>query len=42
MLKKHVFRLQDKIGVLEDETHASGGKSLSATEIAARDKPPHY
>lgn len=40
-LKKYMVQLQDKIGALEN-TSAPGDKGLSATEQAARDKPPHY
>ena len=41
-LKKHMTKMKDKINVLEDTSSASDGEELSVTEMAARDKPPHY
>lgn len=38
-LKARISRLEGKS---EDAQQDSGEKSLSATDIAARDKPPHY
>lgn len=43
LLKKQLARFKDKIEGLEDEINAgSGEKGMSVTEIAARNKPPHY
>ena len=42
-LKKQLSRIKDKVDGLQDEINSSGtDKGLSVTEIAARDKPPHY
>lgn len=44
ILKKRSAGLQARIGELEDSAKDGGGddKGLSVTEIAARNKPPHY
>ena len=42
LLKKHIRKLEDKIGMIEDDVSVSGSESLSISDIAARDKPPHY
>lgn len=43
LLKKQLARFHAKIEGLEDEINSSGSdKGLSVTEIAARNKPPHY
>ncbi len=41
MLKKRMGKMQDKIAHLE-ETATGEEEGLSVTEIAARNKPPHY
>lgn len=41
-LKKRLARLQDKVVTLEESGGGEDGKSLSVTEQALRDKPPHY
>ena len=41
-LKKHLLKLQGKIGVIEETAGTQEGEGLSAMEQAERDKPPHY
>lgn len=42
LLKTQLQRLKSKVGTLEDNIPDSDGAGLSVSEIAARDKPPHY
>lgn len=42
ILKKRHIRLQDKIAELEEARSDNPESGLSATEIAALNKPPHY
>ena len=42
VLKKYIVKLEDKIGAIEDDGNIPSGESLSVTDIATRDKPPHY
>ncbi|MCK5285209.1 MAG: SlyX family protein [Alphaproteobacteria bacterium] len=41
-LKQQLKKTNAKLEVLEDITETSEGEVLSVTEIAVRDKPPHY
>ena len=41
-LKKLIRRLQDKIEVIENGDGSEDESSISVTEQAKRDKPPHY
>ena len=41
-LKKHILKLEDKITQIEDDAPSGDGKTMSVSDIAARDKPPHY
>lgn len=40
-LKNRIVRLLDKVGLLENSS-AENGKTVSISEQAAQDKPPHY
>ena len=44
LLKKHIRKLNDKIGMIEDSagSGAADGENLSVSEAAAMNKPPHY
>lgn len=41
-LKRYIGKLESKIEILEDSSQSGDEKNLSVTEIAARNKPPHY
>lgn len=41
-LTRHIERLKDKIVILEATSEEQDGESLSVSDIAKRDKPPHY
>ncbi len=41
-LKRKLGQTDDKIEELRYRSESGEGEALSATEIAARDKPPHY
>ena len=42
-LKKHIRTLEDNIRELEEDRDGQeGDEGLSVSDIAARDKPPHY
>ncbi len=42
LLKKHLEKLQDKIDQVGNSASGENPETLSVTEQAARDKPPHY
>lgn len=42
LLNKRLSKMQSKIEDLESAGDTEGGDGLSVSEIAARDKPPHY
>ncbi|MCB9988699.1 MAG: SlyX family protein [Rhodospirillales bacterium] len=41
-LKAKLLRAEDKLEELRYRSETGDGEGLSPTEIAARDKPPHY
>lgn len=41
-LKTQVLRLEAKINEASSEPESRGSKTLSVSERAAQDKPPHY
>lgn len=41
-LKRKLSDTYDKVETLEADARARGERSLSATDVAKRDKPPHY
>ena len=44
LLNKHILKLNDKIGMMEESASNGGaeGEGLSVSEMAAMNKPPHY
>ena len=41
-LKTMIEKLNEKLSMVEDSVQEGGGKALSVSEMAARNKPPHY
>jgi uncharacterized coiled-coil protein SlyX len=41
-LKNYIKRLSDKVDVLESSSDSQKDESLSVSELAEREKPPHY
>lgn len=41
-LKKHISKLESKIHVIEDSSAEGDNSGASISDVAAREKPPHY
>lgn len=41
-MKKQIQKLNDKLNAAQESMQDGGDKAMSVTEMAARDKPPHY